>query len=378
MSRRQFVALASIVGASMLSAPSLALTSCKRTQLEEAQAQYRPDYTVAVIKTTTTMRSSYIEYYDDGLKMVRSIWYPYAEFGPGWQAAPAAYADELYLVPRGLMGFSDDRKVVSLNLDSGAIREYRVEQISLLWLTVDDKFFYASSNLNGVGHVSQVNKANGEAAYMDIGTSADQVVATEDGICVFWSDFAGYYDESSYYISVCDRSLSITDTVDVGAFAGGTIGWAYPTAQSDGLFYFLSSKSLAPDHTAPYKDSIYKFTVDGSRLELFYELEHETATIMLHDGRLYVFCVPRVASTDFFIEVYDCASGQKLSSLPVDYAPAQGVFHGDRLFVNGSYYLVKYRLDGDSLIEEARVTLDERGSTDDPSFHYVNGIFVRP
>ena len=182
------------------------------------------------------------------------------------------------------------------------------------------------------------------------------------------------------YLSTLNRDLDILNSVEIGAFISDTAEWAYPTVMENGSFYFLSPAYTDKERIAPYKYRILKFTVEGLKLELFCELEREAKTISLHDNRIFAYTLRKSESADsfnHFIEIYDCSSAKRQHSLSVDYSPAHGEFMGDRLYVNGFDCLVKYRLEGNDLIEEARTALNTSGSDDDPSFHYINGIFCR-
>jgi hypothetical protein len=373
INRRQFVAMALLVGAT---ATALPLASCKKSQLEEAQSQYDTDYALAIIKTTQSKRSSYIEYYDESLNLVRSIWYPYAYLHLGSLGnTTSLYDNELYLIPQGLMGQQDDRKLISFDLQSGKVREYRVDQVALDGVAVDDEYCYVTSDLNMEGHISRVDKVSGEVVYLDMsGVLAGEIVALKDRFYVFCLDIAASPDV--VYLSTYNRNLELLDTINLTSLADITIS-SVPTTVYDGRFYFVSSIQPIKDGQ-PFLTSIYSFSIQDSKLELFCKPQYEISTVLLEGDKLFVFCSPTIATDDFYIEIYDSVSGELLKSMHVDYAPTHGLFRDGALFVRGSYGIVKYRLDGLDLIEEARTPLGSYGSADDPSFHYISGMFVKP
>jgi hypothetical protein len=365
INRRQFIAVALVAGAS-----TLPLTSCKRSQLAEAEAQYEADYTVGIIKTTRQMRSSYIEYYDEHLNFVRSIWYPYAYLHIGLgNNLLSQYEDELYLIPQGLMVSQDDRKLISLNLQSGAIREYRVDQIALDGVAVDGEYCYVTSDLNMVGHISRVNKVSGEVIYLDMpGVIAGEIIIWRDCFYTLCTDVHEFLD--TVYLSTYNRNLELLDTVNLTALADITIPTS-PTISYDGHLYFVSNIQPTEDGQ-PFLTSIYSFDLQNGKLEFFCEPQYEISTILFEGSMIFVFCCPTVVNDDFYIEVYDAASKELLNSMHVDYAPTNGLIRDGVLFVRGSYGIVKYRLDGFELIEEARAPLDGQNS------HYISGMFLKP
>jgi hypothetical protein len=353
----------------------LPLTSCKKSQLEEAEAHYEADYAVAVVKTTQQLRSSYIEYYDENLNLIRNIWYPYAGLFLTLAGDPPIYADELYLIPQGLMGQQDDRKLVSLNLLSGAIREYRVDQISLDGVAVDERYCYVTSDLNGVGHISRVDKASGEITYLDTPNVFPGGLVVQAGqLRLFCLDCTG--SDDMLYLSTYSRNLELMNRINLTSLAGLTNATS-PIASHDGCLFFISSiQPLEEDQ--PFLNSMYSFNTQDSKLKSLCELHYETRTILLKNDKIFAFCAPSIPNDDFYIEIYDSTSGALLSSLHIDYPPKHGLFRGNTLFVRGNDILVRYGLDDMVLTEEARVSLMIYDSNTTANLHHSSDMFVRP
>ncbi|MDR3036934.1 MAG: hypothetical protein LBU31_00775 [Coriobacteriales bacterium] len=367
--RRQFVALALAAGMTVLP-----LAACAKSHLEEAEEQYVDDYAVAVVRSTQQMRSSYIDYYDGGMSLLRSVWYPYAGLSLGSVTRLAVLEDMLYLIPKGLMAQEDDRKLISLDLRSGAVREFLVDQVSLKGVAVDDEYCYLTSNLNGAGYISRVDRASGEAAYFETpGVFPSDIFTWEDRVCAFCTNSTGSANMAC--LSTYSRNLELISTLNLTSTAGITLAGC-PTAPRDGRICFVSSIQPTEDNQ-PFVNSLYAFDIRENNVVLLCELEHEAYATLSEGARVFVFCFSRTFE-DTYIDMYDSTTGELLSSLHTDYAPLRGLFCDNSLFVDGNagmaYVFVRYRLDGLELIEDARAVLAD--ADDDAGPHPV-GFFVR-
>jgi len=357
LSRRQFVAFSLFAGSL-----ALPLTACSKTaQLNNAQSEYNPNYVIATIENTDKIGLSLIAYFDIDLNLVNSIKYPYNNLGFGLNGSCALpiNGDEIYLVPNGLMFQSYVLKVLSLNLQTGAVREYHVDQPSIVGIAVDDQYFYTVNTDKGTGHLGRIDKSTGEATYIDIGSGANSIIGLDNGFCVYWYDI---YQNS--YLSTYTRDLQLIKSFNLTAQGIDTVFG--PTAQDNGRFCFIN------ENNQPHYYSIYSFDTNSFELKKICDVNYAVTSIATQGNILY--------ATGYgdanYVEFYDVSSGELLNSQKVSYDTGRGIFYDGFLFICDGWSLVKYIVDGTNITEVANVAITN--SYVDTGTCPAHDIFVRP
>ncbi|MDR0499746.1 MAG: hypothetical protein LBG97_00655 [Coriobacteriales bacterium] len=350
-------------------------TGCTQAQLNEAKEQYNPDYKIGVIKTTTAERSSYIEYYDEDLNLVNVIWYPYAQLETNRNNVPAQRNDTLCLVPRGLIGRESDRKVITINLKNGEVREYPIDLVSIKDTAIDDRYIYAQNNLNNVGTVARVDISTGETATINIGTVPGFLLVHGENLYVHWIDLGnpGLYasDDDTFNLSRLNKNLDILSTfclADVGASGVSGVSMIY-----DEKIYI--TMYFSTENGEPSPENIYSYSLVNDTLEFVSKCEHKPSDIAVYNNELIT--VNRVELISGFIDIYDRTDGTLLNTVLLDYSPDQMIIDGDNLYIQGFECLVKYHISGSTITELKRVDIPRIGSPADTSFHYLAGMFKK-
>jgi hypothetical protein len=357
-------------------------TGCTQAQLNEAKEQYNPDYKIGVIKSTEAKHSSYIEYYDEDLNLVNAIWYPYAQLNTNYSSPPAQDDKFLYLVPCGLMGIESDRKVISLDLQNGTVREYYLNLPSISDLAIDKDYIYARNNMNYIGTVARIDIATGETKTVELGTVPSFMLTSNNRLYVSWWDAgdADFYasDDDRDYISCLTQELETLNTIGISEVGARTVGVA-----SDIFNDFFYVALTFGDHNKGEKENhyIYSYSLATNSLKLVAECANLPIGIVPHENSIITineFIIDSSIKPDSgFIDIYDKTDGTLLNSVSLDYSPAQAIVDGDNLYVQGFDCLIKYHISGSTITELKRVDIPRIGSPADTSFHYLAGMFKK-
>lgn len=113
------------------------------------------NYDIAIIETTSNDEKSLVSYYDDNLKKIDSKFLNYAELGTNFYN-PIYQGDQIFIVPRGLQGKHDEKKVISLNLTTGKNNEYVIDRNNIICTATSENYLFAGSNLNGISYLTRI------------------------------------------------------------------------------------------------------------------------------------------------------------------------------------------------------------------------------
>ena len=352
------------------------LSACSQARLNEAKQHYDPNYTIGIIKTTESERSSYIEFYNEELELVNAIWYPY---GGLWtnSYSPSAQKDGLlYLIPRGLMGQHNDRKIISLNLTTGDVREYTVNQVAITSIAVDGNYIYTSNNHNFVGQVGRVDIETGKVKYFEFGSGVGSLFIQGSKLHASWIDLnetgIDSMGDDVEFISRLDQDLNPAYTVSLTDNSMGSLACISEAAQ--GEFYMTLTHKISDDSNV-WLDNLYVCSSLDKGLRLLGECAHVTRSLLPYQDKLITVNSDENEGNNF-IDIYNRHNGVLLLSLPIDYVPRRAVIDGDALYVQGFDCLVKYSIDGLTVTEIKRIGIPRIGSPTDADFHYLSGIFL--
>ena len=148
------------------------------------------DYSIAVIETSSNEEKSLVTYYDDNLKKINSNFLDYAELGTNFYN-PIYHDDQVYLVPRGLQGKHDEKKVISLNLTDGNNNEYDVNRNNIICTTTNDDYLFAASNLNYISYLTRIKYADKSEKELSFKKEYLSLVAVSDQYVIAFLTSAG-------------------------------------------------------------------------------------------------------------------------------------------------------------------------------------------
>lgn len=138
----------------------LLISGCSKEK-DNSKTIAMDNFLFGIIETTMVRERSKITYYDSDLNILNAQDYKYAELSSSFEM-PGYSNDGIYLIPRGLAQKADEKKVVSLQIDSQSFTEFDVDRISIQYTTASLDFIYSTSNLNGISYITQTNKKTNE------------------------------------------------------------------------------------------------------------------------------------------------------------------------------------------------------------------------
>ncbi len=172
------------------------------------------DYSIAVIETTSNDEKSLITYYDDNLKKINSNFLDYAELGTNFYN-PIYHDDQVYLVPRGLQGKHDEKKVISLNLTDGENNEYDVNRNNIICTATNEDYLFAGSNLNAVSYLTRIKYEDKSEKELAFKSEYLSLVAVSDQYVIVFLTSVGYENiYSKINIYDIDR-LELKKSIDI-------------------------------------------------------------------------------------------------------------------------------------------------------------------
>jgi len=358
-----------------------------------AEGFYNPDYTIGVVKTRDSAYSSYIEYYDEDLNLVNTLWYPYASLGDGSSYRPSISDDRLWMIPRGLMWFQNTKKAISLGLTDGTVDEYTVDQISLDVLTVDDRYVYVTNDLNRIGHITRVDIETKEVKTVDLPDMVPLSLICNDSVLyVFCLGIVSDGSDAGWMIRY-NTDLKELTRQNLNELVGLPVTpGRISNVVGDRFFLFLHNNDESSGYGSAFAYSCY---VSDGRLELFKVFAQGGTTSFLIKDRLLIVLVAGDALQpdeesgqvpNSRIDVYNMDSGELLYSLEIldfnlGYYSGGGVIRGDYLYLFSSRWdglLLKYQIsENGTLTEVVRTSFYTNHTPASPSSYYPSLIFSK-
>jgi hypothetical protein len=355
-----------------LSLPAASCGAAARERLQDAEGEYRADYALAVIRTSDYAGTlSYIDFYDSDLRLLRTITYPYTWLDDGIGNNETVRDGRLWLIPHGPYMTERDRKVISLDLATGAVREYFVDIVAIDYLAVGPRHFYVSNNLNGVGHVARGDIETGEVEYRELGWSADHIYSDKDGLHIFWNEHSPVspqepYGHNLYCLSRFDSEFEVAVTYDL------TEDYGEPSAFSQVCgsdFYFTTTPI---DMTFEKPDGgwvIRRYSMADSSISPVATPQGRPLYLVATEGTVfssYWFVnVAELVQGQYYFDAWDTETGDLRGTTYTNYRPDIGTVSGDSLYMGGlglrhadnttDFVITRYRIADGLPVEEARV-----------------------
>ncbi len=169
------------------------------------------DFELAVITTSSSVERSTVNYFSDGLKLLGSNSYEYAEFGTHFTQPQYTDDNFVYIIPKGLSKYHNTKKIIGLNL--GETKKdivVNIDKSNIQSQAISDQYVFVASNLNGVSYLSRIDKETerlldkeykGEYLYL--------VIAYDNHIYAFIQDLAN----SSVRIEVLNYNLELKKVI---------------------------------------------------------------------------------------------------------------------------------------------------------------------
>lgn len=331
----------------------LSLTGCNNKEIG--------DYKVAVIETTSNKEKSLITYYDEDLEKVGSKSFEYAELGSNFYS-PEYQDEEIYIVPRGLQGNHNEKKVISLNLKTGNDTVYDVDKVNIICTAVNKKYLFAGSNLNAISYLSRIDLKDKKETDLSFNNEyLSLIAATDKYVFAFLSstDDQNIYSKINVYNV---DSLELIKTIDITEYG---INQTKYYLDKDNLYF-----SNAYDKYDQQNNILGIMNLDDfslKKVELKYNSPDDIQ--FLENGDLLISCTDVVQSNGTHVIIYEKDTGNQTSydlNIPIMNIKAMN----NKLYaLSSDYNLYVYDIDNDmKLVKSTEHELTEGA--------YCSNLFV--
>ncbi len=198
----------------------LLLNSCNR--LESQQKDVLGDAQIGVIETSGDDKKSGIIFYDAELNKKESLSLKYATVGDMF-CNPVVYKGKLYVIPQGYDYEKEEEKILEIDLSNLTKKIYKVQQIGMYGLSVDEENIYTCSNLNGYSYIGKCNKETGKVEEQKIeDIYITQVQAYQEKLYAFGTKMHGEKTKENKkhiaYIYVYDSNFELIDKINISEY----------------------------------------------------------------------------------------------------------------------------------------------------------------
>lgn len=196
----------------------LLLVGCK----DEQPFENTDEIKVGVVETMSNKNKSFIHWYDGDLDEIAVQHLKYASLGDLF-IKPVYDADEVYLIPEGLIGKKDAKKVISINQADFTITEYDIPNIALQNVALTEEYLFVNSNLNYETHLSRLDRETGEFSEEIIDAAYFESMLSIDNRLFLFGMMDRGLDESitENYLYVLDTDFNLSDTIDLTDVGNG-------------------------------------------------------------------------------------------------------------------------------------------------------------
>jgi hypothetical protein len=359
----------------MAIAVAAACASCSSISSPSPPAESLEGFEIAVIKTSELKRSSYIEYYDGNLELLSTQFLPYAALNSGALSRLVVSDGTLYTVEEGLAGRHDSRTAISLNLESGSVREYRIDQINLQQTAANGTYFFTTDNLNNVSHITRCDKATGETKTVEFNRElAGDIVANDS--CLYSINEPLDDNNGGPSLKVFNMDLDVVASYPVAPDDNASS----PIMLHNDDFYFMS---WAGDGvSAERRFYLNRFSSASKQIDTRIATDYCPSSFVFHDDLMIISHLTYGSSEGNYLSVFDLQEDSFVNKVDLGYEAQQLLVRGDTLYVMGMDdakrgILAKYSITGSDITLEQKVEIPREGEHD-PTLHYLVGIFLNP
>lgn len=262
---------------------------------DASKSKFSSNFKYGIVQTTSDKNLSYITYYDSNLKKVYTQKLKYGTMGETVQF-PQVYSPKAYLVPHGIPGKKDLTKIVSVNMLTGKVKSYNMQQANITGYQASKYNLYSSAEVNGEILLSKCVKTTKELTTLSLGkVTLDSFYLFGDKLYAFTSS-----DKTSSVLLIDAESMKLLDTVDLSSLPGtkkdaviavdtlfftNTVKKDGKTTVSIGSLNLLVKKAETIDLSIQNASQIFKYqdklivSAPGSNLVSVYDTTKKEETI---------------------------------------------------------------------------------------------------
>ena len=225
-----------------------------------------------IIKTTSNTNNSVISFYDENLSKIKDIHCKAGELGTNFSQA-VYLNNKAFIVPRGIVGKYDDKKVVGIDMNKLTLNEYTIDRINLQKVSVTQDSIFVTSNLNFTNYLSKIDFNSNLQDELTSENYMELVVCAGDKICLFESN------QSTSYIKIYNKELKLLKEIDISKIGNQHAKY---TIWKNKLIFSNAYINNMPNNTISILDLD---TYEIKTIELKYQYPND---LLIYDNQLII------------------------------------------------------------------------------------------
>lgn len=343
------------------------------------------DYQIALVRTTEKTERSTILFYDQNLECLGEMEIPYGGLGHEARGRRLWQVGNLVtLVPHGLMGDYDTRKVIEFNSETLDYKVLSIDRSNIGYAAQSDNYIYTTSNSNGTSYLSQYSLLDGtlkEISYNPFSEVAWVVNATSKYVFVS-TEVQGEYDElggqDEFFsrLRIYNENLDLLKTIDLLEEEYGT--YINHGIEYDNSYYFPSNYIDNVDGTEIKQGRLLKLDLDTLEIEVINLTRRGPNQVEVYGSKLAVLHFKYGPSDPASLTIYNPQSETVEKSLEFEEDIIRFVVKDDLLFglvydqKDYTYSLVIYDLLTFQKKDEIKLEVEDTNAN-----QYFTGLFVK-
>lgn len=349
----------------------LFLNSCNG--LGDKNQDVLADAQIGVIETSGNTKTSGIVFYDAELNKKESLPLKYATVGDMF-CNPVVYKGKLYVILQGYDFTQDEKKVLEIDLSNLKKKTYKIDQIGMYGLSVDEENIYICSNLNGYSYIGKCNKETGKVEEQKIkDIYMTQVLTYQGKLYAFGTKMYSHKTKENRkkisYMYVYDSNFKLTDKINLSEYGDSQDKMI---AFEDKIYFSntYNSETELPNNT------VCAYSVKDKKIEMITLKQDYPLDLDIYENMLIVSQFDLLHGEVGSISFVDLETKEQ-KNYELEHAIDHMVRVGEYLYIlsDTAIYsntkLYKYRIDGMKLelVKEAEA---EKMYSD----NYFTGLFV--
>ncbi len=337
----------------------ICLSACGKTgnfqgDLERSQ--------IGVMTTTDYQYNTSIQWFDDTLEETGRINFKYASMGSNFYS-PIYQNGKYYVIPKGLSGRSDTKKVVGMDLKDMSIEEYPFTNISLSIAAVIENTVYAINTLNFNSTIEAYDsktKKSKSIVLEDVYVSS--ITASDNKLFCFVEDLQENASQK-VCLKVYDKDLNLLYNTDVSD-CGMTVG-KY-CEDEENLYFPISADKY--DKFVGRLLTVNKKTYDFDVKELKEKFQND---IYLYQDKWIITNFDLVGNEGTKITVLTKDGDETVIDLGTDVSLS--ALYKDQLIIANDLMICAFSLDDYSLLHKHELETPKT----DSNYCYTSALIIR-
>lgn len=341
---------------------TIAFTSCK-----SKEQVYSNNYEIAIIETTGNDNKSSIYYYNDELELLNEYSLPYGTMGNIFYN-PVIFNNNLYSIPQGLANEKDLKRVIEFNLEDGKVTEYKIDQLAMNSLAVNNEYIYTCNTVNGISYINQYTLEDDIVNIVEIAeVYISKLMVAEEEIYAFGSIKGENGIEA--YIYVFDSMLNSKEKINITSSGSSQ----YKAIFIDGYLYFsnLMDKNDQPGKTVS-RMSINNHEVENIKLNSPYPSD-----LLQYNDYLVIAHCNLVTNEGNSITFYNMKE-ETIEEVTLNHPVTQINTKENYLYIFDGNNLFKYEINQDKISElELIKEIELKKVETSDNYNYISGFYVK-